>query len=212
MEIKYHISPKTGGPALCRAKFKPCQYEHFSSEAEAYEAIEHNALKEAGGMVPESQSREPTPAPPLGEIRVADELKSDSYHYQELWLRDEAGNPTVYVKVNLMSWGPLSDGAYGMRPGVVLCDVEINPDARGKGYALSTIRKLKETYGAESVEFTGSFSEAGYAMFRKLQAEEARTGERLVSIIHGGRITEPYEGQSYSFVRDWATEHAKYRL
>lgn len=212
METRYHISPKTGGPALCRARFRSCSYEHFSTEAEAYEAIERSALEEAGGMIPESQSREPTPSPPLGELRVADEKKSENYHYQELWLRDEAGNPTVYVKVNLMSWGLREDDTLGRRPGVVLCDVEINPEARGRGYALSAIRRLKETYGAESVEFTGSFSEAGYAMFQKMQAEEARTGEKLVSIQHGQRITEPYEGQIYSFVQDWATERGKYRL
>lgn len=212
METRYHISPKTGGPARCRARFRGCSYEHFSSEAEAYETIERKALEEAGSTLPEVQSREPTPSPSLGELRVADEKKSDSYHYQELWLRDEAGNPTIYVKVNLMSWGVREDGSLGRKPGVVLCDVEINPETRGKGYALSAIRRLKETYGAETVEFTGSFSEAGYAMFRKMQAEEARTGEKLVSIQHGNRITEPYEGQSYSFVSDWAEERAKYRL
>lgn len=212
METRYHISPKTGGPALCRARFRSCSYEHFPTEAEAYEAIERSALEEAGGPVPEVQSREPTPSPPLGELRVADERKSDHYHYQELWLRDEAGNPTVYLKVNLLSFGEREDGTLGEKPGVVLCGVEINPEVRGKGYALSAIRRLKETYGAETVEFTGSFSEAGYAMFRKLQAEEARTGEKLVSIQHGNRITEPQEGQSYSFVQDWETERGKYRL
>lgn len=212
MGTRYHISPKTGGPALCRARRRSCSYEHFSSEAEAFEAIERTALEEAGGTLPAAESREPTPAPPLGELRVAQEKKGDGYHYQELWLRDEAGNPTVYLKVNLLSWGEREDGTLGEKPGVVLCDVEINPEARGKGYALSAIRRLKETYGAETIEFTGSFSEAGYAMFRRMQAEEALTGERLVSIKYGERITEPYEGQSYSFVQDWAMEQAKYRL
>lgn len=210
---KYHISPKTNGPARCIARPGNCDYEHYATKVEAQSAVEEAALSEAGGALPEIQSRvERKPSVPLGELRVTDELKRQGYHYQELWLKDETGASMVYAKVNLMSWGMLPDGTLGAKPGVVICDLEINPVARGRGYPLELMRKLKETYGAEQVEFTGTFSEDGYRMFQKLQAQEELTGEKLVAIQHGERLSVPHAGESYSFVEDWDREQGKYPL
>jgi len=210
---KYHISPKTNGPARCIAQPGNCDYEHYSTKAEAVSAVEEAALRSAGGALPEAQSRaERQPSVPLGEIEVKKELDRYGHHYQELWLKDETGASMVYAKVNLKTWGTLPDGTLGAKPGVVICDVEINPVARGRGYPLELMRKLKETYGAEQVEFTGTFSEDGYRMFQKLQAHEAATGEKLVAIQMGEKLREPKAGESYSFVEDWEKEWGKYPL
>lgn len=210
---KYHISPKTNGPARCVAQPGNCGYEHYSTKAEALEAVEEAALSSAGGALPEAQSRaERQPSVPLGEIRVKKEKKSPHYHYQELWLKDETGESVVHAKVNLLSWKLNGDGLRGYSPGVVICDLEINPKARGRGYPLELIRKLKETYSADVVEFTGSFSEDGYKMYQRLKDQEETTGERLVTIEEGEELEIPKAGQTYSFVEDWESEQGKYPL
>ena len=209
MEKKFHISPKTTRPERCRAQFKRCKFgEHYGSEREAQSTLEAEALAAAGSALPTAQSKAPRrPSVPLEEIRVADEKKSSYYHYQELWVRDSEGTPAVYAKVNLMSHGP-----EGKRPGVVLCDLEINPAVRGQGHALEFLRKLKAEHGAESIELTGMLSEDGYKMYLRMQEHEARTGEKILSIQHGERLIVPREGTSYSFVHDWEQEQGKYPL
>ena len=210
---KYHISPKTNGPARCVARLGNCDYEHYSTKAEAVDAVEEAALRSAGGALPEAQSRaERQPSVPLGEIEVKAEISGSGYRYQELWLKDETGASMIYAKVNLETWGTLPDGSLGAKPGVVICDVEINPAARGRGYPLELMRKLKDTYGADQVEFTGTFSEDGYRMFQRLQAHEAATGERLVAIQMGQNLRVPKDGATYSFVDSWEDELGKYRL
>jgi len=210
---KYHISPKTQGPARCIAQPGNCDYEHYSTKEEALSAVEEAALSSAGGALPEAQSRtERQPSVPLGEIRVKREKKNHNYHYQELWLKDETGESVIHAKVNLLSWGLKDDGMRRYGPGVVICDLEINPKARGRGYPLELIRKLKETYDADVVEFTGSFSEDGYRMYQRLKAHEEATGERLVTIEEGEDLRVPKAGETYSFVEDWEKEWGKYPL
>jgi len=219
--VKFHLSPKTQRPERCRAQFRPCEYDHYSSKGEALEAMETAALREAGDTLPATQSRRAAgtgaaserPSVPLGELRVADEVKREgSYHYQELWIRDETGAPMVYAKVNLLKWGQREDGSSGYIPGVVLCDVEVRPEGRGRGYPLELIRKLKETYSTDTVQFTGTFSEGGYRMFKALEKRQQETGESLVSIEPGMRAIEPPPGESYDFVDDWDSERGKYPL
>jgi len=219
--VKFHLSPKTQRPERCRAQLRLCGYDHYSSESEALEAMETAALKEAGDALPAAQSRHAAgtgatserPTVPLGELRVADEVKREgSYHYQELWIRDETGEPMVYAKVNLLKWGRREDGSFGYIPGVVLCDVEVRPEGRGRGYPLELIRKLKETYSTDSVQFTGTFSEGGYRMFKGLERQQEETGESLVSLEMGMKAVEPPPGESYDFVDDWENERGKYPL
>jgi len=217
-QVKFHISPKTQRPERCRAFIRSCSYDHYPSEAEAAAAIEAAALEEAGGMLPTSQSKSgeaagrDRPKIPLGELRVADEKRRDNYHYQELWLKDETGTPMVYAKVNLLKWGQKADGSYGYIPGVVLCDVEVRPEGQGQGYSLELVRKLKNTYGTDSVQFTGTFSEAGYRMFRSLERRQEETGESLVSLEMGMKAIEPPPGESYGFVENWDSERGKFQL
>lgn len=217
-QIKFHISPTTQRPERCRAFIQSCSYDHYSSKAEATAAMEAAALDEAGGTLPATQRKgiavasAERPSVPLGDFRVADEKKRDNYHYQELWLRDETGAPMVYAKVNLLKWGQKPDGSFGYIPGVVLCDVEVRPEGRGRGYTLELIRKLKETYSTDTVQFTGTFSEGGYRMFKALEKRQEETGESLVSIELGMRAIEPPPGESYDFVDDWESERGKYPL
>lgn len=206
---KYHISPKTNAPARCKVTVEICRFgEHYPDRVSAQVAIEKTALLSAGSAVQESVSRtDRIPSIPLGELRVAHEKKGSGYHYQELWVRDESGVPVIYAKVNLVSWGP-----GGQRPGVVLCDLEINPATRGRGYPLEFLRALKEEHGTDSVELTGTLSEDGYRMYLKMQEHEELTGEKILSIQHSEKLRIPQPGQSYSFVESWDDELGKYRL
>lgn len=207
----WHFNPTTGKPGRCRAatkcRFQLSEEEHFSTAQAAashYESLQSASSFPTVSKLPES--------PPLGEARVRAEKKGDHYHYQELWFSAEDGTPAIYAKVNLVTWGEIPDGTYGYRPGVVLCDIEVNPALKGSNYALSAIRKLQEEHGEQPVEFTGTFSDSGYRMFQKLKALGDQTGKPLVAIQQGESLREPREGTSYSFVEDWESEQAKYAL
>lgn len=208
---KWHYNPETGDVGRCGAVYK-CRYqlsedEHYGSAREASRAYEERQSAAVFSTV----SKLPD-YPQVSEPRIAAEKKSNSYHYQELWLRDENGKPAAYVKVNRLTWGELADGSYGYKPGIVVCDIEISPDHRGQNYALAAIRKLQESNGGEPVEFTGTFSEAGYRMYQRLEKLGQEAGTPLVKISHGERLKEPSPGEEYSFVDDWAEERGKYQL
>lgn len=217
---RYHIDVH-GKPVVCpaqvRCRVRGGDSEHFvgSRKQAKVWAQEQNAL-EHGGVFGKGATKKYT-AENFGsgtlsdEIEVAEEkIYDDSTHYQNLWVKDDAGTNAVFAKINRKIWSPGEKYV----DGVMICDIEVNPAHKGKGAAVDFLRLLKEKYDADVIYTTGSFSHDGYRFFQRIQDHEKETGERLLAVApgHPTRVKEPRKDIEYTFVDDWDERKGTYEL
>lgn len=112
---------------------------------------------------------------------------------EELWGHSE-GQPAFYAKVHY----------YADDQRLVLCDIERNPDVHGmSGHQFMHL--LCNQYGVKEVQFTGSFTEAGFNWFKRAYAEGAP-----ITLEYGSYLDASY--RPMNFVEDWAEKKPVYPL
>ncbi len=151
---------------------------------------------------------------PKPEMKLEPKFYVDEEHktWVQGWFKDEQGKPVAFVKLN--TGDETTVNGKTLLTGIVLCDIEVAPHARGQQVALNVFRQLKKHYNVDQVWAGETYSKAGYAMLRKMQKHEEETGEvtfKLKPYLKSERITaDPWD--EYTFVENWDTMKPKYPL
>lgn len=185
---RYHISPKSGNPAPCRAKGEcPIGGEHYESKQEALHGLEKEYAEKALESIKKSPSKtkvkrtakvEKQEWPAKAAIvefqssipgatiafHISDpSWRPDSNPHKdrsiEAWLTTEDGN-VAFVKLFTR------DESYAPPLGnhLAMCDIETRPDQRGRGLALALRQDIEEAYSME-IYSSGNMTPEGFEAF-----------------------------------------------
>lgn len=111
----------------------------------------------------------------------------------EFWMDIADGTPVAFAKVHTRLGQ--RDRAYRL----TVCDIEVRPGYRGRGYARALIAAIEDVFG-ERLHTTGSYSPSGFAAF----------GKHLP--VHPGEAASVSFEDDMTFVDDWDGRVPRYRL
>lgn len=139
-----------------------------------------------------------------------DSTKTDRNNgdWTQYWVNNETGKPIGFIKVHIYK------NEQQETQKVVVCDIEINPEFKGKNAALSVLRKIKQTLNVPYLQTGDTFSEKGHEMYKRLRGHELATGETILKLDEWTAKKEPdiIGHNSYSFVKNWDEKIPKYPI
>lgn len=89
--------------------------------------------------------------------------------------------------------------AEGETKGLALCDIEVHPDHRGKGYAKEIIKQVQDSEGGKTLYTSGSYTPTGYSRL-------VQNGNPLLPMLESSvrfGDTHAVRFDDMTFVRDW---------
>lgn len=120
------------------------------------------------------------------------EEASPSRGYQDYWLKDDEGNNVAFVRT-LAHKG--HEGYLDGKPYVVLCDIEVRGEHRGKGYARAIVEQIQHRLD-QPLYASGTFTAAG-----------SQRISHLVRQLPGNRVSST---DDMRFVHNWDEQIPKY--
>lgn len=131
--------------------------------------------------------------------------------WEQGFFKDINGIPIGFVKIRNTEEKTINGTK--ILEGIILCDMEVNPIARGQNAPLEILRQLKKHYNVEHIWVGDTYSDKGLKMFHRLRQHEKQTGEVTLKLKPYHKEEQLRGGHpEYSFVQNWDTLQPKYPL